>query len=301
MCARRREFFILTKDKSSVPVKAIVVPKIASSLDDSHRKTLKSLSYLKDLDLAHLPTGKDTLSIEMLIGADFFWSFVGSEAPIRGEGPTAIKSRLGYLVSGPLQGVQVNNENAVSSFGVMAVEEDDISRLWMLESIGIQPQYETSREVADYAKNCITYQDNRYVNHPELPSKFKMVQNMTRAIIRRLSRDPQLFQIFGNLITQQLDNNFIEQVPRSQLDRQYPYIPYHYVKKESSTTPIRIVYNCSRKGWNGVSFNDFVETGAALQNDEIYIMLRFRAHNIGFVADVEKAFHHIELHTVDRD
>jgi hypothetical protein len=107
--------------------------------------------------------------------------------------------------------------------------------------------------------------------------------------------------VFANIIQDQLDRHFIETVPVGQLNKGCHYIPYHYVKKDSSTTPIRIVYNCSNKGWNGVSFNDCVETGAPLHNDQVHLLIRFRVHAIGIVADVEKAFHHIELQESDRD
>jgi hypothetical protein len=107
--------------------------------------------------------------------------------------------------------------------------------------------------------------------------------------------------VFADIIKDQLDRKFIEQVPSEPPPKGCHYIPYHYVKKDSSTTPIRIVYNCSNKGWNSVSFNDCVETGAPLHNDQVHLLIRFRAHAIDIVADVEKAFHHIELHESDRD
>jgi hypothetical protein len=127
-----------------------------------------------------------------------------------------------------------------------------------------------------------------------------MVKKMTQATIKRLSRDGML-GVFADIIKDQLDRKFIEQVPSEPPPKGCHYIPYHYVKKESSTTPIRIVYNCSNKGLYGVSFNDCVETGAPLHNDKIHLLIQFRAHAIGIVADVEKAFHDIELHESDRD
>ena len=105
--------------------------------------------------------------------------------------------------------------------------------------------------------------------------------------------------MFGKLIDQQQASGFIEVVPQAEIKNPSHYIPYHYVTKDSATTPIRIVYNCSCKAYNGVSFNDCVEP--ALQNDELQIILRFRIFKIGIVADVEKAFHHIGLNEKDQD
>jgi hypothetical protein len=49
----------------------------------------------------------------------------------------------------------------------------------------------------------------------------------------------------------------------------------------------------------GSIFYDCVEAGAPLRNDQTKILINFRTHTIGIVADVEKAFHHINLHKSD--
>jgi hypothetical protein len=152
----------------------------------------------------------------------------------------------------------------------------------------------------------VEFNDGKYTarlpwktEHPELPVNYKMVETMTRATVKRLAKEGML-KVFANPIKDQQVRQYIQQVPTEQIAKGCHYIPYH-VKKDSQTTPIRIVYNCSNRGWNGISFNDCVETGAPLQNDQIHLLIRFRTHAIGLVADVEKAFHHIKLHESDRD
>ncbi len=83
--------FSIWDRQNVVMVKAIVVDQVANPLDDQYRIALKSLPYLKGLDLAHPSTGKESFNVEILIGADFYWSIVGDEAPILGKGPTAIQ------------------------------------------------------------------------------------------------------------------------------------------------------------------------------------------------------------------
>lgn len=246
--------------------------------------------------------------MDILIGANFYWQFIGDEAPIRGQGATAINSKLGYLVSGPLDSVRVSKPKQSINLHIQAVDCDDLSFLWSLEKLGIFPHQENVKEAAEYADKCIKFEDGQYTarfpwksEYQELPANFNMVQNMTRAIIKRLTKEPEMLTVFSRLIEEQLKRNFIENVPASELAKNCHYIPYHYVKRESATTPIRIVYNCSCKGWNGVSFNDCVEAGAPLHNDQTKILINFRTHAIGIVADVEKAFHHINLHKSDRD
>ncbi len=185
------EITIVSRDKSLIVVRAITVEQIANPLDDKYHNAVKSLPYLQGLDLAHHSTNNDAFDIEILIGADFYWTFVGDDAPIRGEGPTAIRSRLGYLVSGPLQTVRVERHNQINSLNVTILEEEEdaISRLWTLESVAVYPHTEKAKEVDHYAKNCIEYRDGAYVarfswivDHPELPSNLKMVQNIPASI-----------------------------------------------------------------------------------------------------------------------
>ena len=80
------------------------------------------------------------------------------------------------------------------------------------------------------------------------------------------------------------------------------YIPHHPVRKESSTTPIRIVYDCScRMSEKHPSLNDSLEVGPSLVNDICSILLRFRIHRFGLSTDIEKAFLHVKLDQADRD
>lgn len=63
------------------------------------RLEIANLSYLKGLKLAHHVTEAENFEISILIGAEFYWDIVENEI-IRGNGPTAVKSKLGYLLFG---------------------------------------------------------------------------------------------------------------------------------------------------------------------------------------------------------
>ena len=67
---------------------------------------------------------------------------------------------------------------------------------------------------------------------------------------------------YGEIIQEQLNRGFIERVDENDNQKQTKlhYIPHHPVKKESSTTPIRIVYDCScRQTSSTASLNDCLE------------------------------------------
>lgn len=53
------------------------------------------LNFLRGLKLADPVTQKVSFEISLMIGADFRWDIVEDEIS-RGNGPTAVKSKLGY-------------------------------------------------------------------------------------------------------------------------------------------------------------------------------------------------------------
>ena len=74
------------------------------------------------------------------------------------------------------------------------------------------------------------------------------------------------------------------------------------MKKESNTTPIRVVYDCSAKvSSKSLSLNDCLYTGPSLVPDLAQVLLRFRCQKYVFILDIEKAFLMVQLHENDRD
>jgi hypothetical protein len=85
----------------------------------------------------------------------------------------------------------------ISFLHITVVEEVDVSCLWSLESLEINPPTEKMEEVAEYAKKNVSYQDRRYVvkfsskkEHPQLPSNFKMVSPLLRVFFRVWKKNP---------------------------------------------------------------------------------------------------------------
>ncbi|XP_064648760.1 uncharacterized protein LOC135500971 [Lineus longissimus] len=115
-------------------------------------------------------------------------------------------------------------------------------------------------------------------------------------MVRRLK--PEIRETYDR-IKDQLFRDFVELVPDDNVKTGH-YLPHHPVAKDSVTTPIRMVYDCSCKTGANPSLNDCLETGPPLLNDLASIMLRFRVHNIAISADIEKAFLNVGLESDDR-
>jgi len=92
---------LVATDGEMIPIRVLIVPVISKPIANRCRQSVTDLQYLRGLRLAHPVTMDDTFEISLLIGADFYWQIVGDET-VRGGGPTAVNSRIGYLLSGPL-------------------------------------------------------------------------------------------------------------------------------------------------------------------------------------------------------
>ena len=79
------------------------------------------------------------------------------------------------------------------------------------------------------------------------------------------------------------------------------YMPHQAVIREDKiTSKLRIVYYASSK-MNGPSLNECLEARETYFADLFGVMIRFRWHRIGIMADIEKAFLSIGIEENDRD
>ena len=229
---------------------------------------------------------------------------------MRGNGPTAVESKIGYLLSGPLS---PHTTVEALHIGITALQEvTDTNRFWNVEFTGTIAKSSAflanDQRIADYINSSVRHQsDGSYIvqfpckhNHPYLPSNRGICEKQTRSLARKLARTPELLQTYGNIITEQLTHGFIEKITESDVPRHCHFIPHHAVKKESATTPIRIVYDCScRQSPHHPCLNDCLEVGPPFLIDLCTLLLRFRMHNIALVTDIDKAFLHVQLEEAD--
>ncbi|XP_063436158.1 uncharacterized protein LOC134717595 [Mytilus trossulus] len=265
----------------------------------------------KEKNIRHLDTA--TVQLQTDKGADYYWDIVQDHV-IRGNGPTAVASKIGYLLSGP---VIRNGEKSLTSSVLLNVtshhaEESDIEKFWNLESLGIRlPQQDDEESfVKTYQQDCIKFENERYsaklpwkLDHPDLPSNIMIAKARTESTIRRLSREPHLLRKYSEIIEDQMKRGFIEKVNDENDDgKSTHYIPHHAVKKDSTTTPIRIVYDCScKKSPDHASLNDCLMSTPPDSNDLTKILMGFRTKKYAISTDIEKAFLHIGLDEKDRD
>ena len=120
---------------------------------------------------------------------------------------------------------------------------------------------------------------------------------------RRLLKDKNYAVLYQRQIDDMIERKVARKVSEAELnayDKAKFYISHHAVmKSESKTTPCRLVSNSSAKHM-GCSLNDFLAKGPSLLNQLLGILLRFRQGKVGFIRDVSKMFHSIDIPLEDQ-
>ena len=287
------------------------MPTIATPIQSIVESDVSQLSYLRGIPLAHPVTTEQQFQISLLIGAEYYWNIIENHV-IRGNGPTAVKSKIGYLLSGPMP-IMSDSSSAIFHTSVLDTADYDLQRFWMIESTGTSTTSDKSNSnyiLHSYVKSHISrLPDGSYTarfpwkpDHPPLPTNYALCERRTRSLVNKLLQTPELLATYSNILNEQVSRGFIERVHSPFPIANCHYIPHHAVRKDSLTTPIRIVYDCSsHSSQNTPSLNDCLEVGPPFMNDLCSILLRFRFHKVAISTDIEKAFLHVKLHPDDRD
>ena len=166
-----------------------------------------------------------------------------------------MQSKLGYLLSGLITSIPTFDK-ILQMFHtvVQPIEESDIYKFWDVESTGTLSNTELSSNsqfLTSHLKSLVECQsDGSYTarfpwkdNHPSLPSNPRVCEKRARFLAHKLSQTPDLLQLYGEIISDQLKHGFIEQITESEIPSYCHFIPHHPVRKELATTLIRIVYD----------------------------------------------------------
>ena len=154
---------------------------------------IKRCDHLRNLQLADtLP--RDVASVDLLVGADQYYKLVqGDVRKWRPGTPIATKSRLGWLLSGPVAGSK-KSEETTAMLTVTKIESsnDPLKRFWELNAIGIGSHQEHQRtpeeeDAINQFNSCCRFDGERYeVGLPWKKDHPPLVDNYGQAYQRRL-------------------------------------------------------------------------------------------------------------------
>ena len=232
---------------------------------------------------------------------------------VRGScGPVALKTTLGYVLSGPLFQSE-NTETTLTTCCLRVNVEDQLDRvvekLWKLD--GVSTKDDDDNDVLKKFQESITFNElsGRYQVHlPWRQDVGTLCDNYSQCYRRlsnqlnRFQKNPELFDEYNKVMQEQIDSGVLESVSTTPpgVGEAY-YIPHHCVlRRDHTTTRLRVVYDASSK-LVGPSLNQCLYEGPCLLPKLVRILMRFRCRKIGIVGDLEKAFLQVEVAKEDRN
>ena len=274
-----------------------------------------SYQHLAGLPLADQSDGTDALEVDILIGCDYYWSFITGETKRGDNGPVGVHTELGWVLSGPIGPIPHTGRQTTLVTHTLHVEcapqlnepslEERLKSFWDLESLGItQPD----RTVIDEFQDSIRFVDGRYEvslpwkdSCPVLPDNYQLSLRRLQGLLLRLQKDKDVFTTYDAIIKNQIQQGVVERVKPSENAVRVHYLPHHgVIRRDKETTRLRIVYDASARGI-GSSLNDCLHTGPKFAQKILDLLLRFRAHRVALTADIEKAFLMVAVSEKDRD
>ena len=304
---RTKTIFAVVMDRA---VATIRVP----GLQETAHKLIQAGVHLADDDIT-----SDTIqAVGLTIGSDYYGDFV-SDLTVK-YGINLCKTPGGYMIYGPMHPIKSHSFQHVGLHRLTTnlapldrIDGDQegtaIHKLWDLDAVGINPDKPLPEDNLTYDQylQTVTYGEGQYwVRLPwrhdarDLPTNYNMAYGQVKHLRENLLKRGDL-QIYDDLIRSQEECGFIEKVDSSSPQVNTHYLPHHAVAKDSATTPLRIVFNCSAKSGHGPSLNDCLMAGPNITNNLVDVLLKFRTCKYAFSADISKAFLRIGLQACDRD
>ncbi|CAL8087563.1 unnamed protein product [Orchesella dallaii] len=230
------------------------------------------------------------------------------------SGMVAIETLFGWTLGGRVPVAATNL--AVSLTSTMMNTYTDITHLWSLEAIGIKDpievkskEEEEQQALKQFRENVARDEDGRYVvslpwkesANLNLPSNRSVAEKRLQRATNQLLKQQQFTsynEVFRGWENEGLIVTISEENGKEQ-DRGH-YLPHRPVFKESTTTPVRPVFDASCKIGKFPSLNDCLYKGPNLLEIIPALLLRFREHAIGVSADIRKAFQMLRVREEDQ-
>ena len=206
--------------------------------------------------------------------------------------PAAVKTKLGWVLSGPLKGkkgssVENVNINFVTDSQSLHIDthneslEKEVQKMWDLETIGINEiddVYEGFLDNVRHTGERYTVKLPWKVGHKPIPTYYSVSLSRLKSQIYWLKSMPDVLESYDQILREKLEQGIIEEVSEQETSSKTSYLPHQAViRQEAETTRLRIVYDASGKeGKHGISLNDCLHVGPPFTLLLFDIFLRLR-------------------------
>ena len=229
--------------------------------------------------------------------------------------PAGVRTELGWTIAGefthPKKGKVTSSRHHVLFASHSPPPElqptDLLENYWTIEKAGCEPVIDKKvsledKEALRILNETCHHNGERYEiglpwkSSATLPNNYFAAVNQARSLEKRLKDKPITLQKYKETLTGDLALNYVE--PVTPPDKIW-YLPTHPVENPNKTGKIRRVANAASK-FKGCSLSTCLLTGPDLLADLLELILRFREHAIGVLADIESMFMQIAIRKEDQ-
>ena len=297
----------------ALQIEAFVLPTVTSDLPLHSVPFDYNWYHLSGIRLADPDFGTPG-NIDLLLGADVFSDIVlhGRRSGPSGS-PAAFETRFGWVLTVAVdckrgQSLVVSNHASVLS------TDDLLRKFWETEELstgqpalsadeGLVVSYFEKSHRRDEAGRFIVPLPRRTEPDPLGESRSLAVRSFISLELSLKSKGR--FREVRDVMEEYFEQGHAKSVPEADLDKPCKdvfYLPMHAViKKSSTTTKVRAIFDASAKSSTGVSLNDQLMVGPTVHSSLIDVLLRFRNHRIALTTDVSRMYRAILLPSDERD
>lgn len=254
--------------------------------------------------------------IDILLGADIFSQIIRDGIKRSTSGSlVAQQTELGWILSGV---VGTESSSDISSYPCITVmhtnvqPDDFLRKFWELEAEPSGSEKILSKEEVE-CENIFTNSTKRdetgryIVRLPFRDSNQSCKDGGSRFISERrlrglefkLSKNHKLKADYTGVMQEYIDLKHMVKVSPEEKNKGL-YLPHHAViREDKQTTKVRVVFDASCKGINGVSLNDNLMVGPTLQAELRHTVMRWRRHPICIGADIIKMYRQVLVNRED--
>ncbi|XP_055714261.1 uncharacterized protein LOC129808509 [Phlebotomus papatasi] len=253
--------------------------------------------------------------IDLLLGAVAFMEALRSHH-ISGSS-SFLETVFGYIVAGECPGMPQTTLQSHLATCLCATQPQDalqsqLEKFWLVEEVNEGQnilsaeekkceehfQLHTTRNGNGRFTVSLTTRDNLQ----QLGESRDIAEKRFKCVERRLQKDSNLYVQYREFMKQYELLGHMRLLPPDYTSPQPAvYLCHHPVIKESTSTPVRVVFDASARTKSGQSLNSVLMVGGKTQDDIFDILLRYWQHNIVLRADVQKMYRQIEVCDQDQN
>ncbi|KAL0841162.1 hypothetical protein ABMA28_014908 [Loxostege sticticalis] len=231
-------------DDFKFTVDCLILPEITKCLPSSFIN-IESIPLPKGIQLAD-PTFNIPSVIDILVGAEVFWSVLGNNQINLGKNqPKLYETKLGWLVSGHVARLQHSFQNPVCNF-LNEESNPDLTRFWELDTVAAKHSLSPEERACEqsFLLNTTRKEDGRFVvtmplkeDPSVLGDSFQQAKCRFLSLERRFNRDPDFKEMYFTFLLEyeHLGHMTENKEPSANCLPQSPnyFMPHHGVIRES--------------------------------------------------------------------